>query len=375
MNKKILNILLLFVFAPFLTMAAGRIAEIWSQPAVFVADEEVTFFFNVSGTDLADTNEDIYLWAWFPSEPDAGNGANSSDFAKLTQVKDNVWKITMIPTEYFGVEANNISEIYGLLKTKNFGKQTDAFAPDSDPANHIALYSLQTIKGDDAILDFYPKHFSQDRPLSILINANNTWSDCETSAAQGKLAGAPDVRMHGGVNGWDIQVMNNAENKSKTTLTHLGDGIYRKDIIINDYFGLAENYTVTGINMVFADQTWAYQGKGENCADFYIEAPEIPDAPIPALYLFPSKFSANDIFVIVRKDNETNVSALNYKITAGTKTISGSFEGNNKEFSAYINLVDELAGTKNIESINVVVTDNTGRKVFNSDIPLVQLND
>jgi len=35
---------------PFAAMAAGRIAEIWTQPAVFKADEPVSWFFDVTGT-------------------------------------------------------------------------------------------------------------------------------------------------------------------------------------------------------------------------------------------------------------------------------------------------------------------------------------
>lgn len=375
MNKKILYLLISVLLVPIFSMAAGRIAEIWTQPAVFKADEQVTFYFDVTGTDLADITEDIYLWSWFPTEPDAGNGANSSDFAKLTQVNGNVWKITMTPTEYYGVGASQITAFYGLLKTKNFSKASNAFAPDQDPANDIRIYDLSTIKGE-AILDFKPKQFTLDRPLSVLLNANNTFPDqCGDNPIKGELANAPNVHVHSGVNTWSIVVENNAANVNKTGLTHLGDGIYRWDFIPNEYFGLAEGFAVTNISAVFASNNWAFIGKNVNCTDFFIDAPVIPDIPIPDLVFFPSKISKKDILSIIRTDNEPYVSALNYTITAGSKILTGSFTGTNKTFTAYINLPDELKEVGTLDKIQIEIKDNTGRIVSKNDMPLVQLTD
>lgn len=377
MTKRTLYIIMLALLTPLVTLSAGRIAEIWTQPAIFMADEEVTIFFDVTGTDLAEIDEDIYLWSWYPTEPDAGNGANSSDFAKLTRVDGNIWKITMIPTDYYGVEASKVDYIYGLLKTKNFGKATDAFAPDSDPPNHISIFSLASFQGD-AIIDYFPKQIKTNRPLSVLLNAANTWPDkCEGNPVQGELANAPNIHVHSGINGWTTVIENNPSNTNKTKLTHLGENIYRWDFVPNEYFGVQAGSLIQNFNMVFASNDWAYVGKGENCTDFFIEVPttpEVPEAPTPQLSFFPSKFSAKDIFCIVRKDNELNVSSLSYTISAGSKTISGSFEGSNKEFIAYINLVDALSGEQT-EEIKMVITDNKGRKVLDNDIPLVQLND
>lgn len=367
-------LLTIALIAPVVLLAQGRIAEIWTQPAVFKADEQVTLFFDVTGTELADINEDIYLWSWYPSEPDAGNGANSSDFAKLTKVEGNVWKISMIPTEYYGVEASQISAFYGLLKTKNFSKATGAFAPDSDPPNHISIYGLNTIQGE-AIIDYHPKQFKLDRPLSVLVNANNTWPDkCEGNPVQGELANAPNVHVHSGINTWSKVVENNPANANKTKLTHLGGGIYRWDIIPNEYFDLVTGFPVENISMVFASSDWAFIGKGANCSDFFIDVPALPDMPVPKLSFFPSKFSSKDIFCIIRKDNEPFVNALNYSISSGGKTFTGTFEGTNKEFTAYVNLVDQLKEAGSVDKIKVVITDNTGRKVLDSDIPLVKLN-
>lgn len=364
-------IITLLLFAILLEIfPAGRIAEIWTQPAVFKADEPVTWYFDVSGTDLDGEQNGIYLWSWYPSEPDAGNWSNPSSFAALTQVEGNIWKIDLTPTIYYGMSADQISAFYGLLKNADGSKVTDAFAPDQEPPNDIQVYDLATIKGT-AVLDYFPKDFSADRPLSVLINANNTWSKCNTSAVQGDLINAANIHMHGGVNDWDIVVENNQANLTKTQMTHLGDGVYRIDFIPSEYFDLPDNYILESINMVFADDSWTYEGKDSACADFFILAPEEPELPTPVLTFLPQKISRKDLLVITRTDNGPDVNKLSYTITAGSKTIKGDFEGNNASMSAYIDLVTNLKDVTNIEKINIVIKDNNGVTITDTDITLV----
>jgi hypothetical protein len=96
------------------------------------------------------------------------------------------------------------------------------------------------------------------------------------------------------------------------------------------------------------------------------------DEPVPELKFFPLKISRKDILVISRKNNEAYVTSLTYTITAETAVLTGSFEGNAKEMKAYIDLVTGLKGL-NPATINVVIRDNTGRIITDTDIPLVTL--
>jgi hypothetical protein len=370
--KKTILIIITLVLYQIHAISAGRIAEIWTKPAVFKADEAVSFFFDVTGTDLDGVTEGIYLWSWFPTEPDAGNFANSSNFAALIHVEGNIWRMDMVPTVYYSADASTITAFYGLLKNKDGSKVTDAFAPDQVPPNDIKIYDLSSIKGS-SLTDFYPKTFTKDRPLSILVNANNTWSNCETTPVKGDLANASNVHIHSGVNAWDIQVQNNADNLAKTSMTSLGGGVYRMDLILNDYFALPAGYNLQEINFVFADDTWAHTGKGVACADFQILAPDIPEIIPPDLSFFPLKISKKDILVITRTNNEFGVTALHYIITAGDVVIEGDFEGSNASMSAYIDLVTSLKNVTTIDKLNVVIKDNKNRTVTNTDIPLVQL--
>ena len=64
---------------------SNTLPQFWTVPAIYAFDEEVTWYFDVSGLGFEE-GLDLYLWAWEPSEPDAGNRDNSSDFAKLEYV-------------------------------------------------------------------------------------------------------------------------------------------------------------------------------------------------------------------------------------------------------------------------------------------------
>ena len=102
-NKSILMLavvaLMMFANAAYAGTKVGT-PKVWTVPAVFSCDQEVTFYYDVTDVGFPE-GVDLYLWAWQPTEPDAGNGDNSSDFAKLEYLGNNIYKKTMVPTEYF----------------------------------------------------------------------------------------------------------------------------------------------------------------------------------------------------------------------------------------------------------------------------------
>ncbi len=361
----------LLLFALGISAQINPIAEIWTQPAFFKPDEKVAFYFDLTGTALEGTTEDVYMWTWYPTEPDAGNWNNSSDFAKLTHVEGNIWKFEIVPTEYYGVPADQIKEFYGLLKNKNGTKQTDAFAPDK--GNTIYVPGMATIAGT-ARIDYFPKNFKSNRPLSILVNTNNTWSGCESgNAKQGDLANADNVHIHSGINGWSIVVENNPANDAKTAMTHLGNGIYRIDFIPEDYYN-CKGTTIKSIHAVFANLSWSLMGKDVNCADFYIKAPDAPEVLPPVFTVFPQKFSKRDIIYLSRVNNEDNVTMLSYEITAsGASTLKGDFTGTKAKFEAYIDLASWLKNVSTVSKIHLTVKTNSGKVVVDTDINLVSL--
>lgn len=337
---------------------AGDVTKMWSYPVVYNYDEQISWYFDLSGTTFAE-NEDIYLWIWSPSEPDAGNWENSSEFAKLTYTGNYVWRFDLTPTVYFSRTPEQIKASAGFwfrLKDKTGSKQSGvAQVPQTD-------FSAFATSGK--MVDHYPKNFYLDQPFSILFNANMVPG----------FENPPSVHMHGGLNDFDEAALQQyqawlPEITEKTQLVNMGNGIYRKDMIPRQYFNASETYVMHNVAFLFVVKDWAATSPNQ-----VIYAPDVP-APKPAeTYLLPQKVSAGDLLCIVRKNNEAGVSALTYVLTAGTREITGSFEGIRDDLRAYINLVAELQGLSGLTELHLLVKDNRERVVLETTIPLIQKN-
>lgn len=359
MKKTLIYILvaILLPISSFSQEEAGDITKIWTHPVVYNYDEEVSWYFDLSGTTFTE-DEDIYIWIWSPSEPDAGNWENSSDFAKLTPVGNMVWRFDLTPTEYFNVSIEDIKASAGFwlrLKNKDGSKQSGV---GSIPITDFAGFASS---GD--VFKFYPTKFYLDKPLSILFN----------STLVDGFEGATSIHMHAGLNDWDPDAMQEyqawlPEIVEKTKLVDMGDGLYRMDLIPEEYFTVPEGYVMNNMVFLFVKNEWE-----QTTPDFVMTAPDVPIPAKPVLYFFPQKISKKDILVLIRKNNETRISSLSYSITAGEKTLTGDFSGPKDEMKAFINLLDELNGMS-VNKINVVITDNTGRVITDTEIPLVQLD-
>ena len=332
MKKYLLFTIIIWMSISRLALSVdGPIAKIWSQPAIFKADEQVSIFFDVTGTQLDGDAGPVYMWTWSPKEPDKGNFNNSSDFAKLTHVSGNIWKWVVTPTVYYGVPSDSITTLWLLLKTKNGSKQTP------NTGSSITLYDFTTIKST-GIMDYQPQDFTIDKPLSILVNTLNTWSGCDAGpGVQGALASSDNVHFRSGINDWSVIVENNTANLTKTAMTNLGDSIYRIDIIPKDYYN-AGDIAYQNIKFVFANAEATLVGKDVECAQFSIDVPVQPVPPQPELTIFPQKITQKDILYLVRTDNEEGVTSLSYTITGDTKVISGNFSGSAAKFEAYIEI-------------------------------------
>ena len=150
MKKFIYTILFALLMAPNFIQAqeeAGAVGSITSFPVVYKYDEKVTWYFDLSETTFAE-NEDLYIWIWSPSEPDAGHWENSSDFAKLTHVKDKIWSFTLTPTTYFSKTPAEIAASAGFwfrLKNKNGSKQSDVANVASVSYTHLTLPTIYSV--------------------------------------------------------------------------------------------------------------------------------------------------------------------------------------------------------------------------------------
>lgn len=76
------------------------VPKFYTIPAVFTPTDEVTIYFDMADVGFPE-GADLYWWVWQPTEPDHDNFDNSSDFAKLEYLGDNMYKKTIVPVDYF----------------------------------------------------------------------------------------------------------------------------------------------------------------------------------------------------------------------------------------------------------------------------------
>lgn len=355
MKKFIYTILLALLMAPNFMQAqetVGAVGAISSFPVVYKYDEKVTWFFDLSATTYAE-NEELYMWIWSPSEPDAGHWENSSDFAKLTHVKDKIWSFTLTPTEYFSKTAAQIAASDGFwlrIKNKNGSKQ-------SEVAN-IAYTDFSSFYTANELIRAYPTKPTIDKGVSILFNANLI----------PEFAGATSVHIHSGLNDWDVQQMYEAskpEIAEKTKLKDLENGFYKMDLVPKDYYNTPDGYEMKNLVFLMVKDNWA-----GTTPDQVLYAGAFVPPPPPVFGFFPLQISQKDFLGMSRKNNESGVNKLIYTITAGTKVIQGEFTGGTAEIKGFVNLVSELNGIPNLSEIHVLVKDNKDKTISDTMMPL-----
>lgn len=401
--KKILFVLLSLL--PLLSFADGTkvgTPKCWTVPAVFTADEEVTFYYDLTDVGFQE-GIDLYLWAWQPTEPDAGNGGNSSDFAKLEYLGNNIYKKTMVPTEYFhspvsAFEDANWAGFWQQLKTKDGSMWSTEFAaPDS-------RLEFQTFKESGAGMKFYSgrkttgftEKFTLDEPLTVLFNPDVYKLGDRTLTEIAKDANFVQFGVHSGLNDWAVQQTLDVWRPAvleKAGLKKLSNGLYAWNVgIPSEYY--AHNPQDAGqpdkpTDLADPDKKAAFELEnvaylvvevikgadganawGLNSGDQLQKAGQAVPYPDPQFSYFPSKVSAKDILTLTRQYNESTAGDLKYTITAGTKTLTGIMAGVRDKREVTLDLNKELKGI-DVTELKVKIDKANGAEVVNTVIPLV----
>lgn len=383
------------------TIDHGGPKRMWTVPTFFSVDEEVSFYFDMTDAGFRE-GVDLYLWCWNPSEPDAGNWENSSDFAKLTYDGENVYHITMVPTVYFsgGTTGKSAQEIFetcqttdwpgfwARLKTRDGGEESDVFqAPDSRTqiaemaSKSYEIYSAQ-FQGNTLNLT---NKFTLNQPLTIVLNPDLFTVGGKVLSEVEKDANFDSFFLHSGLNDWTYQVQNNygSEENAKLTKFHKnGNGFWTLSMTSPyDYYkiqwvdytpspsGLEKDTEIYNLCWLVVNSGWL--GTSPDIATAAGKEEEYPD---PAFSYFPSKVSAWDILTLTRQWNRKTDNELTYVITAGGRTITGSMGGSRDKREGYVNLLKELDGL-NVNSISIEIKNANGITVVSTTLPLVPLSE
>lgn len=374
----------------------------WTVPAVFTADEEVTFYYDMTDVGFQE-GVDLYLWAWQPTEPDAGHGGNSSDFAKLEYLGNNIYKKTMVPTEYFHCDVAKFEDanwpgFWQRLKTKDGSMWSGVFAaPDSRS-------EFEAFKKSGAGIQFFSgkksagftEKFALDDPLTVLFNPDVYKLGGKTMTELAKDADFVTFGVHSGLNDWTVlQTLDvwRPAVLAKAGLKKLSNGLYAWNIgIPSEYYAfnpqdpgqadkptiladpdkkaafVLENMTYNVIKVI-KDAAGANQW-GVNTGDQTQKAGQAVPYPDPVFSVFPTRVSAKDILTLTRQYNGRTDGDLTYTIVAGSKTITGTMPGVRDKRETTIDLNKELQGVEASE-LKVTITNARGIKVVESTVPLV----
>ena len=403
MKKVLFALMCLFPLALFADgVELPNAPKCWTVPAVFTADEEVTFYYDMTGVGFQE-GVDLYLWAWQPTEPDAGHGGNSSDFAKLEYLGNNIYKKTMVPTEYFHCDVAKFEDanwpgFWQRLKTKDGSMWSGVFAaPDSRS-------EFEAFKKSGAGIQFFSgkksagftEKFALDNPLTVLFNPDVYKLGGKTMTELAKDADFVAFGVHSGLNDWTVlQTLDvwRPAVLAKAGLKKLSNGLYAWNIgIPSEYYAfnpqdpgqadkptiladpdkkaafVLENMTYNVIKVI-KDAAGANQW-GVNTGDQTQKAGQAVPYPDPMFSVFPTRVSTKDILTLTRQYNGRTDGDLTYTIVAGSKTITGTMPGVRDKRETTIDLNKELQGVEASE-LKVTITNARGIKVVESTVPLV----
>ena len=401
--------LLLAVLLPQQSLADDPVTRkapnrMWTVPTVFEVDQPVTFYFDMTDAGFRE-GVDLYLWCWNPSEPDAGNWENSSDFAKLTYEGDNIYSMTMTPTKYFSSGAasdKTEQDIYNLcqtddwpgfwarLKTKDGSEQSDVFqAPDSrqtwkafkESGNAVQFYAAQ-FQGNTLNLT---DKFTLDKALTIVFNPDVFTVGGKTMTEFAAQAGFGGFKLHSGLNDWTylqgVKVWI-PDCMEKTDIKKQTNGMYTLSMkTVWDYYSYqyADDGSRQDNNLAADEQidnmAWLVVGIlngdwGGTSPDQTTKAGTAEVYPDPVFTMFPTKVSAMDILTLIRQYNGKRDGVLTWTLEAGNKKFSGKMNGTRDKRQASVNLIKELAGTS-ASTMKLTISNEAGATLLTTDIPLV----
>jgi hypothetical protein len=367
-NKPFKSLLFVLIFLPMVSFAAIP-ARTWTKPLLWTLDEEITWYFDMSGTAFTD-GQDIYMWAWQPSEPDAGNWTNSSDFAKLKYEGNMIWSKTLTPTTYFNKTIAQLATFdnyfWMLLKSKDGSTVSEAFNIVCPRAE------IGTFISSGVAVKAYPTNFDITTPVTILVNISKAYVD----GTQGVLAGSDSIYIQSGLNnflGASVDVnLTDPTSLLNTKMKKVGTNTFKIDLTPYQYFSVAQDFTFD--NFVF--YIWSKNGK--KGTDANNKPFLLGNTNTPLVSYFPQKFCQYDILTITRINNEKSATGLTYTVTAGSKTFSGQFSGTTASMKTYINLGEQIGNEPSLTQMNLkinVVSGSNSIEVYNTNLPIVPLSE
>lgn len=147
-----------FLLILFVSIQSLFAQDIESSENPIIATQEVTFTIDVTGNNTLEGLTEAWAWVWVPEGPGAATNISpadaSADAAKWTNLGENKWEITFIPTNFIGATADEITQLGIIFKGNDWADgQTGDFIFDVIKEGGLSVSIDEPVLGD--IIDQY----------------------------------------------------------------------------------------------------------------------------------------------------------------------------------------------------------------------------
>ena len=207
--------------------------------------------------------EDLFIWTWSPAEHPFGhplaNGTadptwkNSNDTLMMTKEAENIYSYTMVPTEFYEVDAQTVYEndIMFLVKPKDGGgfgdpdRKSDDYTIEVNPPSlerNPAYFFPGRFQENDLVVLFYDNKEEENPNLQNLDPAEAYFY------AEAVLSDSSIVRI--APNSFTVG------NYPELQLESFGDGIFKKYFIPNQFFDVPQNLEIASLKFFVQKKTY-----------------------------------------------------------------------------------------------------------------------
>ncbi len=190
--KKIVLFIYLIGFALQSLMAQTPPANVCTSPATYAFDQEVTWYFDLTGNSMVTAGENLYYWSWTPVE--LPNGA-----ALLTYEGNMLWSLTFTPTMLYGVDLQTITTAGNSAFWCNLKNETGTIVTGTIPYAQKELLRLGnkcTCMGTPSENDnTFFVNFGNS-PITNPDANNNNWTNVQTKGIVYELFDTKNVHRY-----------------------------------------------------------------------------------------------------------------------------------------------------------------------------------
>jgi hypothetical protein len=264
--KKLFSFLMIMLVSTSIMFADGQFGNpvrFWTDPAIFNYDEEVTWYYDLSDSNIPE-GASIAIWSWEPAQTVGSYGnapgetvADIDQASLLTYAGDHVWKLTFTPTELYGVGvdaflANGEDGFWQLLRVfgadgvylENTGVLCILY-PHKILKRTQALALAETVPVESTV---YPAAINATTPIAFILNNDEVDADVPVS-----------LHLVSGLNGWTHKVDYDWSDKDASKAIHYYgyDDIYVFNVVNpSTYYGIPYDFAITDIQYLFTNFDW-----------------------------------------------------------------------------------------------------------------------